>query len=54
MKSTLNQIGDIIVRAAETRAAMFKFKTAQQVGFLSADIISIMAIAGITILILSF
>ena len=54
MKSTLNQIGDIIVRAAETRAAMFKLKSAQKTVFLSADIISIMAIAGITILILAF
>lgn len=54
MKSTLIQISDIIVMAAETKAAMFKLKAYQQSGLLYADIISIMAITGLTVLILSF
>ncbi len=51
MKSTLIHIGDVIKRAAETRAAILKLKAAEKMSFLSRNL-SIIAIAGITLFLL--
>ena len=51
MKSTFIHIGDVIKRAAETRAAVIKLKAAQKMGFISRNL-SIITIAGITLFLL--
>ncbi len=51
MKSTLIHMGDVIKRAAETKAAVLKLKAAQQVSFLARNL-SIVTIAGITVILL--
>jgi hypothetical protein len=44
-------MSDVIKRAAETRAAMIKFKAAQKISFISRNL-SILTIAGITLVLL--
>ncbi len=44
-------MGDVIKRAAETKAAVLKLKAAQQVSFLARNL-SIVTIAGITVILL--
>lgn len=51
MKSPLIQMSDVIRRAAETRAAFYRMKAAQKMGFISRNL-SIITIAGITLFLL--
>lgn len=51
MKYTFNYIGDVIKRAAETRASLIKMRAAEKMGFVSRNL-SIIAIAGITVVLL--
>jgi hypothetical protein len=51
MKSTFLQIGEVIKRAADTKAAIIKLKTAEQMNFITRNL-SIITIAGITLVLL--